>query len=350
MQKKLHCFSHHKFSFPYTKPAHTFPYPHHDFPSLSCSTALHFPSLSSKTNTIILPHNIKTPNSPPPPPPPPQIHPPPPKPNDDFQHKMLYLDSIGIDVFSSPDRHRQIIFSASLTDIQSTVDLLSSMNFTSLDFRRIVSICPEILASSAASILPVFTFLLREAGVNGSDLRRVINRRPRLLLSSVKQRLRPTLYFIQSIGIEEVNKHTYLLSCSVEDKLIPRIQYFEKIGFEYKEAVSMFRRFPPLFNYSVNDNFEPKLNYFVVEMGRDLKELREFPQYFSFSLENRIKPRHQCCVERGLYFPLRGLLKTTDDQFYSRLDVCCNSSMPSSNSPLFCINSCDSDDYSSNTS
>lgn len=99
----------------------------------------------------------------------------------------------------------------------------------------------------------------------------------------------------------------------------------------------MFRRFPPLFNYSIKDNIEPKLNYFVVEMGRDLKELKEFPQYFSFSLENRIKPRHQSCVEKSMYFPLRALLKTNEEQFRGRLDVCCNSSMPLSSSPLSCI-------------
>lgn len=98
----------------------------------------------------------------------------------------------------------------------------------------------------------------------------------------------------------------------------------------------MFRRFPALFNYSVKENIEPKLNYFVVEMGRDLKEVKEFPQYFSFSLEERIKPRHQCCVEKGVYFPLSALLKINEEQFRSRLEVCCNSSFPLSTSPLAC--------------
>lgn len=81
----------------------------------------------------------------------------------------------------------------------------------------------------------------------------------------------------------------------------------------------MFRRFPQLFNNSIKDNYEPKLNYLVEEMGRDLKELKEFPQYFSFSLENRIMPRHQICVEKGLCFPLPVLLKTSDAQFGDRL-------------------------------
>lgn len=101
----------------------------------------------------------------------------------------------------------------------------------------------------------------------------------------------------------------------------------------------MFRKFPQLFNYSIKDNYEPKLDYFVVEMGRDLKELGEFPQYFSFSLERRIKPRHRACVEMGVCFPLNVFLKTSDDKFRRRLEFCCNTSMPLSTSPLSCIKS-----------
>ncbi|KAJ0028045.1 hypothetical protein Pint_36133 [Pistacia integerrima] len=317
-------------SSPFTHPKLYFPSTHHHFPSLSRPTNLRFPSFSSKTITPLpfIPHKFtQIPSMPPPPPPPDSDSP------SEFQEKMLYLDSIGLDSFQLINDHPSII-KTSLFDIKSTVDLLISINLTTFEFRRIISICPQILTTNTSDILPIFTFLLREAKVNGSDLNRVINRRPRLLLCSVKSRLRPTLYFLQSIGIAEVNKHTYLLSCSVEEKLIPRLDYFQKIGFSRRETTAMFRRFPQLFNYSVQENYEPKLNYFVVEMGRDLKELKDFPQYFSFSLENRIKPRHQACVEKGAYFPLNVLLRTSEEQFRHRLEVCCNTSLPLKTSPL----------------
>ncbi|BFG38513.1 hypothetical protein CerSpe_247870 [Prunus speciosa] len=83
----------------------------------------------------------------------------------------------------------------------------------------------------------------------------------------------------------------------------------------------MFRQFPQLFSYIIEQNIKPKFNYFVVEMGRDLKELKEFPHYFSFSLENRIWPRHQRCVEKGVCFPLPVLLKTNEVQFRDRLEI-----------------------------
>nr|AFK47676.1 unknown [Lotus japonicus] len=257
-------------------------------------------------------------------------------PNDTgFEEKVLYLESIGIDSFSLIENHPMLI-TASLADIKSTVEYITSMDFSAIEFQRIVGMCPEILTTKVSDIIPVFTFLHREVHVKGSDIKRVINRRPRLIVCSVNNRLRPTLYFLQSIGIEEVSKHTDLLSCSVEDKFLPRIDYFENIGFSRDDATSMFRRFPQLFCCSIKNNLEPKYNYFVVEMGRDLKELKEFPQYFSFSLENRIKPRHKQCVELGVCFTLPVLLKTSEVTFRNRLDLCVNSSTPLETSPLWC--------------
>ncbi|XP_020963546.1 uncharacterized protein LOC107607466 [Arachis ipaensis] len=263
----------------------------------------------------------------------------PPNPDTSFQKMVLYLESIGLDSFSVIENHPKLI-TASLDDIKSTVEYIMSMDFTTTEFRRIVGMCPDVLTTHVSDIIPVFTFLLREAHVKGSDIKRVIHRRPRLLVCSVNNQLRPTLYYLQSIGIEEVSRHTDLLSCSVQEKLIPRIDYFENIGFSRRDATTMFRRFPPLFCYSIKNNLEPKYNYFVVEMGRDLKELKEFPQYFSFSLENRIKPRHKRCIEMGVCFPLPVLLKMTEMSFQNRLDLCVNSSTPLKKSPLWC-NACD---------
>ncbi|MCL7039496.1 hypothetical protein MKW94_026418 [Papaver nudicaule] len=136
-----------------------------------------------------------------------------------------------------------LVVSFSLDDMKATIDFLRSMGFTTIEFRRIAGMCPEILTYKVSDVIPVFTFLLREAKVMGSDIRRVINRRPRLLVCNVEKRLRPTLYFLQSIGIAEVHKHTSLLSCSVEDKFIPRIDYLENIGFTNADALAMLRCF-----------------------------------------------------------------------------------------------------------
>ncbi|CAA7393893.1 unnamed protein product [Spirodela intermedia] len=98
----------------------------------------------------------------------------------------------------------------------------------------------------------------------------------------------------------------------------------------------MVRRFPQLFCYSIAGNLEPKFDFFAVEMKRSLRELRDFPQFFSFSLRRRIIPRHRRCSDAGVALPLPALLKPGDDQFDARLRACLSSSPPLRRSPLWC--------------
>lgn len=63
----------------------------------------------------------------------------------------------------------------------------------------------------------------------------------------------------------------------------------------------------------------PKVDYFLTEMKGEVAELKRFPQYFSFSLERKIKPRHRLLVEHGLSVPLSRMLKISDGEFNARL-------------------------------
>ncbi|CAL9235704.1 unnamed protein product [Arabidopsis halleri] len=313
----------------------SFPSLHYNFPTLSRLRFHNFPALSFKPNTSssslfkspdfpslsTTTTTTETLES--------SIH-----------EKLIYLDSLGIDFLTLINRHPPLL-STALSAVESVVDYMTTppINFTLQDFRRLVSMCPELLTSPLTShTIPVITFLLREVGVDSIfDLRQALRRRPRLLACSVDHQLRPTLYFLQRIGILDPHKHTYLLSCSVEHKLLPRIDFFEKLGFSRRSATAMFKRFPQLFNYSIAENYEPKLKYLMVEMERDVREVLEFPQYFSFSLENRIKPRHEACAAKGVRFPLPVMLKTNEAGFRDTLEVCCDSSPPLKTSRLVTV-------------
>ncbi|KAK7836757.1 transcription termination factor mtef1, partial [Quercus suber] len=308
-----------------TKPHFLSSLHHHDYSQRN----LHFPpifSLKATTTTTTLSLPLKPPKTPEIPniSPPSQTHS-----HSHFQEKMLYLDSIGLDFLSLINHHPPII-SASLPDLKSTVDLITStLSLTSVEFRRIINMCPEILTSRVTDIVPIFTFLLREARVNGSDLKRVINRRPRLLVCSVQLRLRPTLYFLQSIGISEVHRHSYLLSCSVEDKLIPRIEYFEKIGFSRRDATS---------EEQFCDRLEVCCNSSIPFRHSPLwcTNCDTIIQSNIIDVEDKLIPRIE-------YFEKIGFSRrdaTSEEQFCDRLEVCCNSSIPFRHSPLWCTN-CD---------
>jgi mTERF domain-containing protein len=55
-------------------------------------------------------------------------------------------------------------------------------------------------------------------------------------------------------------------------------------------------------------------------MGRDpAAELAEFPHYFAFSLQGRIRPRYDALRDRGIEMSLKDMLTSNDDEFRERL-------------------------------
>ncbi|KAL9424185.1 hypothetical protein AB3S75_036130 [Citrus x aurantiifolia] len=81
----------------------------------------------------------------------------------------------------------------------------------------------------------------------------------------------------------------------------------------------MVIRSPGLLTFSVENNLVPKVDFFILEMKGDLDELKKFPQYFSFSLERKIKPRYRILVDHGFKLPLAQMLRVSDGEFNARL-------------------------------
>lgn len=234
------------------------------------------------------------------------------------KEKILSLEVMGVDAGRALSLN-PALRTASLDSVHSVVAYLLSKGIHHKDLPRILGMCPTILTSSIRSDLsPVFAFLSRDLRVPASHIRRIINKCPRLLASSVRDQLRPALIYLHRLGFRDARVLAYqepvLLVSSVEKTLIPKLQYLVGLGLSREEAVAMVLRCPGLFTFSIENNFKPKHEYLVREIGGSLEDLKEFPQYFAFSLEKRIKRRHQELRHSGLTLPLSTMLKSTDEE------------------------------------
>ena len=236
-----------------------------------------------------------------------------------FKEKILCLEIMGVDsgkaLSLNPSLH-----TATLHSIHSIISFLQSKGIHQKDLGRIFGMCPKLLTSNIRTdLIPVFNFLSQDLKVPDQSFRRVINKCPRLLVSSVRDQLKPALIFLQRLGFQDLealaHQDPVLLVSSVEKTLIPKLEYLVSLGMSRADAVGMVLRCPGLFTFSVENNFKPKFEYFVGEMEGNLEELKEFPQYFAFSLEKRIKPRHMEAVQNGVKVPLALMLKSTDEEF-----------------------------------
>ncbi|KAG7013135.1 Transcription termination factor MTEF1, chloroplastic [Cucurbita argyrosperma subsp. argyrosperma] len=241
-----------------------------------------------------------------------------------FRQKILYLENhLHVD-FRKAFRENPDSRSATLSAVKSVEVCLSSMGLELSAVGRVLDMYPQLLTSDPDyDLYPIFDFLLNEVQIPFPDIRKSIVRCPRLLVSDLDLQLRPALKFLRDLGFVGLNaitsQTTLLLVSSVEHTLLPKIQYLENLGLSHKDVVNMVLRSPALLTYSIQNNLVPKVDYFLGDMKGDLSELRRFPQYFSFSLERKIKPRHRLLVEHGLSLSLSKMLKVSDGEFTARL-------------------------------
>ncbi|CAI0377209.1 unnamed protein product [Linum tenue] len=248
---------------------------------------------------------------------------------------LRYLKSIGV-VHPNTQLHK-LPSPDSTSKIISIVDFFKSKGFSNADFPRLASIGPELFSPKfdVSYIEPVFQFLTSDLGASPEQSRGLITRCPDILFSDAEHCLRPTLDYLRRIGVENLNVpsilNAYLLNIRV-GKLQSKVEFLRSIGFSEEEAARCCARMPAIFKYSVENNLRRKYVYLVKEMDRGLDELKEFPQYFGFSLEKRIVPRHLHLKDMNVRVKLNMMLMWSDQRFYARWKKKKTTGLPKRNS------------------
>lgn len=218
---------------------------------------------------------------------------------------------------------RPQLFGCSLEEnIKPTVALLKELGVDSRGWVKILSQFPHILTYSVGKVQQVVRFLSL-IGLSPKESGKVLTRFPQIIGYSVKAKLQPFADYFNSIGVKDlktlVSRSPQLLGLSLELNIKPTILFFSNNGFTMDELSTIILRFPQLLGLSTEGNIRPKWDYFV-ETGRDKSELVDFPQYFGYSLEKRIKPRHTALETRAVSWSLNRMLTLPDALFSKHLE------------------------------
>jgi mTERF domain-containing protein, mitochondrial len=93
------------------------------------------------------------------------------------------------------------------------------------------------------------------------------------------------------------------------------MNYLLEMGLSKKDLCSMIFRFSPLLGYSIELVMKPKLEFLLRTMKKPLKAVVEYPRYFSYSLEGKIKPRFWVLQSRNIDCTLTEMLAKNDELF-----------------------------------
>ncbi|XP_047050807.1 transcription termination factor MTERF2, chloroplastic-like [Lolium rigidum] len=232
-----------------------------------------------------------------------------------FKRKQISSTVLGVAVKSWPH-----ILGCSTKRINSILVLFDDLGISKKMLVPILTSSPQLLLRKTNEILQIVTFF-EDMGLDKNAMAKIICRSPEIIASDVDNTLKKKIDFLIDFGVSERNlpriirKYPELLLLDINHTLLPRMNYFLGMGLSKKDVCSMISRFSPLLGYSVDLVMKPKLEFLLRTMKKPLKAIVEYPRYFSYSLEGKIKPRFWVIKGRNIDCSLTDMFAKNDEAF-----------------------------------
>lgn len=237
---------------------------------------------------------------------------------------------------------------------------MSDLELSKEETMKVIVTQPQLLNYRVATLRQSLDYLRDDVGLN---VARMIRKRPMLLTYSAKNRLRPVVAFLQSMGsdgwlgwrrmlesypqllfhspLEMKRKLAFLttsLKLSRRQDAVHIVSSFppifwlraellqEKMDFlqsalhlDTDELTFLVTSYPQILGLSIQENLQPKVSFLLNHLTMD--QLREFidyqPSLLAYSLENRLRPRIELLKNKSIEFRYspQYLMSLTDAKF-----------------------------------
>ncbi|KAI3464178.1 hypothetical protein Pfo_020841 [Paulownia fortunei] len=212
------------------------------------------------------------------------------------------------------------ILGCSVNKLKVMVEQFSAIGIENKKLGQVIATSPQLLLRKPQEFLQVVSFF-KDLGLDEEAIARMVVRCPEIFAASIDKTLEKKLVFLSNVGISKthlprvIRKYPELFVCDVDRALLPRMRYLMKIGLSKKDIGSMLRRFSPLLGYSIEEVLRPKLEFLVNTMKKPVSDVVDYPRYFSYSLEKKIKPRYWVLKGRNIECTLKEMLGKNDEEF-----------------------------------
>lgn len=209
-------------------------------------------------------------------------------------------------------------------NIKPKVEFISSWGIPQLIVGKMIENRPHILGFDLNEKMRPAVEALLEFGIRKEAIPQVLVQFPDILGMNVKDKLAQKLpWLIAKVGVskESIPRALERLP-QVLVMNVPmgsqRADFLRSLGFSKSEVGEMVASCPQLLGLSIK-LMKPNSDFLVKEMKRDIRELLKYPEYLTYSLEGRIRPRHEKVKEKGVEYPLEWMLNCSDAKFEERL-------------------------------
>ncbi|KAJ8649734.1 hypothetical protein MRB53_002757 [Persea americana] len=201
-------------------------------------------------------------------------------------------------------------------NLKPTMTFLENLGVDKTQWAKVIYRFPALLTYSRQKLNASVDYFY-ELGLSAKSIGKVLTRCPHIISYSVDDKLRPTAEYFRSMGVDVAvlfHRSPQTFGLSIKENLKPVTEFFLEKGYNIDEVGTMVSRYGALYTFSLTENVIPKWEYFLT-MDYPNSELVKFPQYFGYSLEERIKPRYARVVKSGVRLLLNQVLSVSDSEF-----------------------------------
>nr|GMD41880.1 transcription termination factor MTERF4, chloroplastic [Ipomoea batatas] len=240
---------------------------------------------------------------------------------------VAYLVSIGVnprDIGPMVTQYPYLLGMRVGTMIKPLVDYLVSLGLPKKILARMLEKRAYLLGYDLEETVKPNMDCLTSFGIKREVIPSVIAQYPQILGLPVKAKLSSQQYFfnlklkIDPDGFARVIERMPQIVSLNQHLIMKPVEFLLGRGFPSDDVAKMVVKCPQLVALQVGI-MKNSYCFFKTEMARPMKELVEFPEYFTYSLESRIKPRYHRLQSKGIKCSLAWFLNCSDQRFEERL-------------------------------
>ncbi|KAK4477328.1 hypothetical protein RD792_016545, partial [Penstemon davidsonii] len=203
-----------------------------------------------------------------------------------------------------------------------TMAFLEDLGVDKKQWAKVIYRFPPLLTYSRHKLKSTVDFLY-ETGLSEENVGKLLTRYPNIISYSVEDNLRPTAEYFRSLEVDVahlLHRSPQTFGLSIEANLKPVTSFFLERGYSLGDVATMVSRYGALYTFSLLENLIPKWEFFLT-MVYPKSELVKFPQYFGYSLEDRIKPRYEIMRRCEVKFILNQMLSLSELDFHKLVKI-----------------------------
>ncbi|XP_010537750.1 PREDICTED: transcription termination factor MTERF4, chloroplastic [Tarenaya hassleriana] len=241
---------------------------------------------------------------------------------ENYQHIVSFLEGERVPKVDIDHAIRRwpLLLGCSTSNVKIMVNELAKLDVRNKKLGKVISKVPQLLLCKPQEFLKVVSFV-GDLGFQKETVTQILCRCPEIFGCSIEKTLQRKLVFLTRFGVSKsqfpriIRKYPEFLIYDTDRTVLPRLKYLMEKGLSEKEIAFMVRKFSPILGYSIDKVLKPKLEFLVNSMNKPVSEVVDYPRYFSYSLEKRIKPRFWVLKGKNIESTLQEMLGKNDEEF-----------------------------------